>query len=49
MKAYGWNVAEFGGPETMQWCEMPLPVPGRGQLRVRVHASGHIPVRNSPS
>jgi len=40
MKAYGWNVAEFGGPETMQWCEMPLPVPGRGQLRVRVHASG---------
>ena len=40
MPLHGFRAAEFGGPETMQWCEMPLPVPGRGQLRVRVHASG---------
>ena len=30
---------DFGGPETMAIGEMPLPEPGRGQLRVRVVAT----------
>ena len=37
---YGWNVAEFGGTDVMRWIELPDPVPGPGQLRVKVHASG---------
>jgi NADPH:quinone reductase len=37
---HGWLVREFGGTEVMQWTELPTPMPGPGQLRVRVHASG---------
>ena len=37
---HGWLVREFGGVEVMKWTGMPDPVPGPGQLRVRVHASG---------
>ena len=37
---FGWCVATFGGPEVMQWVEMPELVPGPGQLRVAVKASG---------
>ena len=37
---HGWLVAEFGGPDVMRWVELPDPVPGPGQLRVKVHASG---------
>lgn len=37
---FGWSVAAFGGPEVMQWVEMPELVPGPGQLRVAVKASG---------
>ena len=37
---HGWNVAEFGGTDVMRWVELPDPVPGPGQLRVKVHASG---------
>lgn len=40
MSTFGWHVAAFGGVEAMQWRELPQPVPARGQLRVRVHASG---------
>jgi NADPH2:quinone reductase len=29
----------YGGPEVMQWEELPLPVPGPGQARVRVEAA----------
>ena len=37
---HGWLVTEFGGPDVMRWVELPDPVPGPGQLRVKVHASG---------
>lgn len=37
---FGWRVAAFGGPEVMQWVEMPELIPGPGQLRVAVKASG---------
>ena len=40
MSTFGWHVAEFGGVDVMRWRELPELVPGRGQLRVRVHASG---------
>lgn len=36
----GWLVERFGGPEAMQWRELPVPVPGPGQVLVEVHASG---------
>jgi NADPH2:quinone reductase len=36
----GYLVEQFGGPEVMVWQDLPLPEPGRGQMRVKVHASG---------
>jgi NADPH:quinone reductase-like Zn-dependent oxidoreductase len=36
----GWHVREFGGLDAMRWETLPMPEPGAGQLRVRVHASG---------
>jgi len=36
MRAVG--VVEFGGPEKLQVVEMPTPVPGAGQVRIKVHA-----------
>ena len=39
---HGWHVREFGGLDAMRWEELPVPEPGTGQLRVRVHASGSI-------
>lgn len=35
----GWLVREFGGLEAMQWTELPMPVPGPGQVLVKVHAA----------
>src|SRR5271163_2614961 len=29
----------YGGPEVMQWEELPMPLPGSGQVRVRVEAA----------
>jgi NADPH:quinone reductase len=38
--SFGWRVAQFGGPEVMQWGAMPALAPGPRQLRVAVQASG---------
>ncbi len=37
-------VKEFGAPDVMAIQELPDPVPGPGQLRVRIHAAGVNPV-----
>ncbi len=31
---------EYGGPEVLEYAEMPDPVPGRGEALVEVHAAG---------
>jgi len=36
----GYLVEKFGGPDVMVWQDIPLPEPGPGQVRVKVHASG---------
>jgi len=33
------RIHSYGGPEVMQWEELPMPVPGPGQARVRVEAA----------
>lgn len=35
-----WTVRRFGGPEVMQWEELPDPTPGTDQVLVAVKASG---------
>ena len=37
-------VSEFGGPEQLRLTEAAAPVPGRGQVRIRVRAAGINPV-----
>jgi len=39
--AYGF--VEYGGPETQQFLDLEVPVPGPGQLLVAVHAAGVNP------
>lgn len=34
------RIEEFGGPEKLRLAEMPAPVPGPDQVRIRVHAAG---------
>ena len=31
-------IHEFGGPEVMQWEDVPTPIPGAGQVLVQVRA-----------
>src|SRR5689334_19933459 len=31
---------QYGGPEVMTYEELPTPEPGKGQVRVKVHAAG---------
>src|SRR5512141_1856053 len=38
------RVREFGGPEVMRLEEVPDPVPGKGEVAVRIHAAGVNPV-----
>jgi NADPH:quinone reductase-like Zn-dependent oxidoreductase len=33
----------YGPPEVLQWAEVPLPEPGRGQIRIKVQAAGISP------
>jgi NADPH:quinone reductase len=37
------QVSKFGGPEVLEYKEIPTPTPGPGQILVRVHASGVNP------
>lgn len=34
------RVSRYGGPDVIQFADLPLPAPGAGQLRVCVHAAG---------
>ncbi len=36
----GYRIAAHGGPEVLQWQELPTPEPGPGEVRVRVRACG---------
>lgn len=38
------RVEAFGGPEQLKLVELPVPEPGAGQVRVRLHAAGVNPV-----
>ena len=35
-----WRVHEFGPPEAMKFERVPRPVPGPGEVVVKVHAAG---------
>ncbi len=41
MRAVG--LTEFGGPEVLQVFDVAEPVPGPGELRIRVHAAAVNP------
>ncbi len=41
MRAIG--LTEFGGPEVLRAIELPDPVPGTGEVRIRVHAASISP------
>jgi len=34
----GWVVRQHGGPEALEWADLPTPEPGDGEVRVRVRA-----------
>jgi putative PIG3 family NAD(P)H quinone oxidoreductase len=36
---YAVTIAQPGGPEVLQWTEVPDPVPGPGEVLIQVHAS----------
>ena len=38
------RVAQFGGPEVLRLAEIPDPIPGPGEVLVRLHAAGINPV-----
>lgn len=42
MKAIG--IKSFGGPEVLEEIELPIPQPGRNQVRVKISAAGFNPV-----
>ncbi len=37
------RVSRFGGEDTLEYTEVPVPEPGTGQVRVRLHAAGVNP------
>jgi NADPH:quinone reductase-like Zn-dependent oxidoreductase len=34
------EITAFGGPEVLQVADMPMPVPGKSEVLIRVHAAG---------
>ena len=34
------EISKFGGPEVLQLCERPMPVPKSGEVLIKVHAAG---------
>ena len=34
------EITQFGGPEVLQLCERPIPVPKSGEVLIKVHAAG---------
>ena len=42
MKA--WIFRRYGGPEVLEWAELPDPVPGKGEMVVRVVAAALNPL-----
>jgi NADPH2:quinone reductase len=40
---HGIQASEFGDPEVLRYRELPVPEPGAGQVRVRLHAVGVNP------
>jgi NADPH:quinone reductase-like Zn-dependent oxidoreductase len=41
---YGWRQRVLGGPDVLEWVEMPRPAPGPDRLLVRVLAAGVNPL-----
>jgi NADPH2:quinone reductase len=39
-----WGFRRFGGPEVQEFFERPDPVPGRGEVLIRVHVAGVNPL-----
>ncbi|MGE3707607.1 MAG: NADP-dependent oxidoreductase, partial [Vicinamibacterales bacterium] len=39
-----WIFRRYGGPEVLEWAELPEPVPGRGEIVVRVVAAALNPL-----
>ncbi len=42
-KMHAVQIEDYGGPEVLQYVEVPVPQPGNGQVQVRVHAAGVNP------
>lgn len=40
----GWIYARYGGPEVLEWADLPDPAPGRGEVAVRVVACALNPL-----
>lgn len=40
----GWIFRRYGGPEVLEWADLPDPVPGRGEIVVRVVAAALNPL-----
>uniref|UniRef100_UPI0030EE5737 alcohol dehydrogenase catalytic domain-containing protein n=1 Tax=Undibacterium luofuense TaxID=2828733 RepID=UPI0030EE5737 len=34
------EITAFGGPEVLQVADMPMPVPGKAEVLIKVHAAG---------
>jgi NADPH:quinone reductase-like Zn-dependent oxidoreductase len=39
----------YGGPDVIELADVPVPQPGTGQVRIRVHAAPVHPVDSPPA